>query len=74
MTSAERAERGLSKAVDAALARYRAMTPEQQAAMWEAQRESWVRGMLPCEHGDFDWETGPHCRAALSRMENRDEG
>ena len=26
-----------------------------------AQRESWVRGMAPCEHGDPDWETCPKC-------------
>mgnify|MGYP000255244711 CR=1 FL=1 len=37
-------------------ARYNAMTPEQQAAMWQAQRESFARAMAPCEHGiaDFD--------------------
>jgi hypothetical protein len=34
------------------------------AAELEAQRESWVRGMGPCEHGDPDWETCPECRKA----------
>lgn len=34
-----------------AQARFDAMTPEQQAAMRQAQRESWVRGMMPFGHG-----------------------
>lgn len=38
-------------------------TPEQKAAMREAQRESFIRAMAPCEHGDPDWETCPECLA-----------
>lgn len=46
-----------------ARAAYDAMTPEQQADMWRAQKESYVRGMKPCEHGVLDFETCPDCRA-----------
>lgn len=42
---------------------YARTTPEEQAAMWKAQRESWIRAFAPCEHGDPDWETCPHCLA-----------
>lgn len=48
-------------------ARLDAMSPAEReahlAAEIKAQRESWVRGMAPCEHGDPDWETCPQCRA-----------
>jgi hypothetical protein len=30
----------------------------------EAQRQSWIKAMAPCEHGDPDWETCPECRKA----------
>lgn len=46
-----------------AVAAYNAMTPEQRREHDEAQRQSWVRGMAPCEHGVSDWETCPDCRA-----------
>lgn len=39
-----------------------AMTPEQRAAMHEAQLASFLRSMEPCEHGIRDWETCPDCR------------
>lgn len=42
--------------------RVEAMTSEEYSSMIEEQRQSWVRGMAPCEHGDADWETCPHCR------------
>ena len=42
-------------------ARYEAMTPDEKAAMHKAQRESFIRAMRPCEHGDPDWETCPEC-------------
>jgi len=43
--------------------RYDAMSPEQQEAMWKAQRQSWVRAFTtPCEHGSLDWESCPKCR------------
>ena len=52
--------------IKTALARARAWgqtaTPEQKAEMHRKQRESWARGMAPCEHGDPDWETCPECR------------
>ena len=51
----------LQRVFDDAKARYDAMTPEQQKAMWEAQRQSWARSMEPCEHGVRDWETCPDC-------------
>jgi len=28
----------------------------------QAQRESWVRGMAPCQHGVRDFEECPDCR------------
>ena len=52
----------LRAALDRANKAYAAMTPEQQAVMWQEQRESWVRAMRPCEHGDYDWETCEQCR------------
>ena len=39
-----------------------AMSPEERAAMFEAQRQSWLRAMAPCEHGVADWEDCPDCR------------
>ena len=45
-----------------------AMPPADRAALeareMQAQRESWIRAMAPCEHGDPDWETCPECRKA----------
>lgn len=29
----------------------------------QAQRESWMRGMAPCEHGVADFEDCAQCRA-----------
>lgn len=45
-----------------AKAHYDAMTPEEKEAMLAEQRESFLRGMAPCEHGERDWETCPECR------------
>jgi len=45
--------------------RVASMTPTEREAMWAAQRESWVRGMAPCEHGVSDWEDCPDCRSAI---------
>lgn len=39
----------------------RTATPAQKAEMLASQRESWIRAFAPCEHGDPDWETCPHC-------------
>ena len=57
----------LQRAFSDAQARYDAMTPEQQQAMWEAQRQSWLRSMAPCEHGVRDWETCPDCRDSAAK-------
>lgn len=50
------------------------MTPDQRAAMHEAQRASFLRGMRPCEHGIRDWETCPHCRAVAHRAREAQGG
>ena len=53
--------------------RYDAMSPEQQEAMWQAQRQSWVRAFTtPCEHGSLDWETCPGCRSAPVNEEKQE--
>lgn len=43
-----------------------AMPPEERAELERkeliAQRESFVRAMAPCEHGNADWETCEQCR------------
>ncbi|WP_156383270.1 hypothetical protein, partial [Rhizobium sp. Root483D2] len=36
----------LMKLIEAAKEKLEAMTPEEQQAMWQAQRESWVRGEM----------------------------
>lgn len=50
-----------------AQARYNAMSPEDKVAHDKAQRESFIRGMGPCEHGDYDWETCPQCLQRYSK-------
>ena len=46
----------------------RKMTPEE----YEAQRQSWVRGMTqPCEHGVVDFEQCPDCRAQADKQEDK---
>jgi hypothetical protein len=55
-------ERELDALLARAMAAYNAMTLEQKREHDEAQRQSWARGMAPCEHGERDWETCPHCR------------
>jgi hypothetical protein len=43
-----------------------AMKPEDRAELerleLQAQRESWVRAMAPCEHGIADFEECAECR------------
>ena len=51
------------KLVAAARAQYDTMTTEEQDEMWRRQRENFVRGMGPCEHGVRDFETCPQCLA-----------
>jgi hypothetical protein len=40
---------------------YKSLTQAQKDEMWRLQKESWIRGMAPCEHGIRDWETCPDC-------------
>lgn len=58
----------LRDALKAAHERTLAMTPAERQAMFEAQRQSFIRAMGPCEHGDPDWETCPECRAQASAL------
>jgi len=51
----------LQAAIERARVWWDEATPEQRKAMHDAQRESWIRGMAPCEHGDPDCETCPEC-------------
>lgn len=54
-----------------AVERVKAMTPEEQAAMRQAQRESWMRGMTQgCEHGVLDYEQCPQCRGESKEGQN----
>lgn len=58
----------LKDKADQAINRFNALTPEQQKAHRQAQRESWVRGMTAtCEHGVKDFEQCADCRAAAQR-------
>lgn len=53
----------ISELIKAAFSRLHAMSPEEQTAHWEAQRQSWARGMrTPCEHGQLDYEQCAECR------------
>lgn len=54
----------LTDLLERAQERVAAMTPEEREEMWKAQRESFARGMGPCEHGVLDFEDCPDCRAA----------
>ena len=59
----------LRSAMIAAHQRTLAMTPDEKRAMYEAQRQSFIRAMAPCEHGDPDWETCPQCLSKYTRKE-----
>lgn len=48
----------LRKLVKDAMARYDAMTPEQQAEMWQRQKESFVRSIVDWPKPKFHWENG----------------
>lgn len=60
-----------------------AMPPDERAKLereeYQAQRESWVRGMsTPCEHGMLDFEQCGDCavsarNAMLARKDRRDD-
>lgn len=53
-----------SQLLDESAERVRLMTPKQLAQMHEAQRQSYVRSVLPCEHGVADFEDCLACRVA----------
>lgn len=53
----------LARRVAEAVAWYNALSPAEKKAHDDAQRASWARGMGPCEHGVYDFETCPDCRA-----------
>lgn len=53
----------LSQLIERAKEKLANMTPHELLAMREAQRQSFVRGMLAkCEHGRLDFEQCPKCR------------
>ena len=55
---------GLNDLIEKSKAKLAAMSEEERRAMWQAQRESFVRAMTtPCEHGVLDFEQCPQCRA-----------
>ena len=63
--------KSLDKLLREAVAKVDAMTPEEYAAMIDAQRKSWARSMAPCEHGVRDWETCPDCRVKYGASDDR---
>lgn len=52
----------LEQRLSEARAKYDAMTPAEKVAMHEAQRQSFLRSLAPCEHGVSDWEDCEQCR------------
>ncbi len=72
----------MSDKIGAALAQIEAvrsaMAPADRAALEarerQAQRESWIRGMAPCEHGILDWETCDQCRFVAITEGRSDDG
>lgn len=77
MTTSTRAVRAPARpSLDELIARSKAMvaamSPAEYAAMIEAQRQSWVRAMAPCEHGISDWEDCPDCRHQHAASETPD--
>lgn len=63
----------LKAAIERANAIYKAMSPEQKIAHDQAQRESFVRGMMAqCEHGEYDFEQCVQCTdAARKRIKEK---
>ena len=61
-------EQELKELAAKAQARFDALSPEQQSAHREAQRQSFVRAMTTrCEHGELDFEQCIECREAAGR-------
>lgn len=57
----------LKALIERARAYVDAMSPAEYKDMIDAQRESFIRAMGPCEHGDPDWETCPECLAKYAK-------
>lgn len=58
----------LRELAERAMERFNALPPDEQEAHRQAQRESWVRGMEPCEHGVLDFEQCSDCRSLASHQ------
>jgi len=58
----ENAPSDLQSLIQSAIAKIDSMTPDERAAMHEAQRQSYARSIRPCPHGKIDFEDCPHCR------------
>lgn len=50
----------LMNLIEAAKTKLKAMTPEEQQAMWQAQRESWVRGEMQLDRTDTPAPPAPN--------------
>ena len=50
--------------------RYEAMTPEQQAAMWKAQRDGYVRAEMSWPKPKLKWENGVKVYASYEDYHN----
>lgn len=60
----------LAKLIEQSKARVAAMTPEEYAAMIEAQAASYARSLLACEHGIVDFEQCDDCRSQALEANN----
>jgi hypothetical protein len=67
-------DEALALALQNAIARFNAMTPEQQAEHRAAQMRSWVRGMTArCEHGAVDYVQCSDCRRECRTIRREEE-
>lgn len=64
----------LTALIERARAMVDAMTPEERAAMIRAQRDSFIRAMAPCEHGNPDFEQCGECWAEHHPTHNPSKG
>ncbi|WP_426235771.1 hypothetical protein [Pararhizobium sp. DWP1-1-3] len=56
----------LMKLIEAAKEKLEAMTPAEQQAMWQAQRESWVRGEMQLDRTDTPAPPAPNALAPVT--------
>lgn len=59
------------KGLEEAVAFVKAMSPEDYAAMIEAQSQSYARSLAPCEHGMVDFEQCSECRSTHHHANHR---